>query len=84
MSFARTGDRRLRRAEPLPPYEKYNNVVQKYGNSCPQQAFTLPIPIGGSKKVVDTFNRMYEGLMHDEEDCKAHAMSPDLAELNHL
>ena len=84
MTFSRTGDRRLRRAEPLPPYEEYNNIVQKFGNSCPQQAFTLPIPIGGSEKVVDTMNRLYGGLMHDEEDCKAHAMSLDLEELNHL
>ena len=72
MTFSRTGDRRLRRAEPLPPYEEYNNVVQRFGNSCPQQAFTLPINITGSKKVVDTFNRLYEDLMHDAEDCEAH------------
>jgi hypothetical protein len=40
------------------------------------------------KKVVDFFNKQvkeaYERLTPDDEDCKAHAMSPDLAELNHF
>jgi hypothetical protein len=81
MTFARTGDRRLRRAEALPPYDEYDYTVQEYGNSCPQQAFTLPIPIAGSKRVVETFNRLYGGLMHGAEDCKAHPMSPDICSI---
>jgi hypothetical protein len=38
--------------------------------------------------MVDIINekvtKMYEDLTPDDEDCKAHAMSPDLAELTHL
>ena len=77
MTFARTGDRRLRRAEPLPPYDEYDYTVQEFGNSCPQQAFSLPISFPGSDKVVKHFDRLYGDFMRDAEDCKAHPMSLD-------
>lgn len=81
---ARTGDRRLRQPEALPPYDGYNYVVQHYGNSCPQQAFTLPEVFNKVPQLGNVINGMYSDIMRDAEDCKAHAMSPSLAELNHL
>ena len=78
MTFARTGDRRLRRAEPFPPYDEYDYTVQEFGKSCPQQVFSLPISFIGSDKVVKHFDRLYGDFMRDAEDCKAHPMSPDL------
>ena len=32
----------------------------------------------------DIVTKLYAGLTPDDEDCKAHATPPDLAELNHL
>ena len=78
MTFARTGDRRLRRAEPLPPYDEYDYAAQKFGPSCPQQAFNLPISFPGSDRVVKHFNQLYGDFMRDAEDCKAHPMSPNV------
>ncbi|KAI9437418.1 carotenoid ester lipase precursor [Lactarius psammicola] len=68
-AYPPTGDRRLRQPEPLPPYEDYNYLVQRYGNSCPQQGFTLPEAFNKVPKLADSLNRIYSDLMHDAEDC---------------
>ncbi|KAH9051980.1 carotenoid ester lipase precursor [Lactarius vividus] len=80
-AYPPTGDRRLRQPEALPPYDGYNYVVQHYGNSCPQQAFTLPEVFNKVPQLGNVINGMYSDIMRDAEDCKAHAMSPSLAEL---
>jgi hypothetical protein len=84
---ARTRERRLRQPEPLPPYQGYYHV-QAFGKSCPQQAVTLPDVIHTEPKLVEAFNdivtNIYAGLTPDDEDCKAHPTSTDLAKLNHL
>ena len=86
-NVARTGERRLRQPEPLPPYEGFYHV-QAFGKSCPQQAVSLPDVIHDDPQLVQSFNniveKLYADLTPDDEDCKAHAMSPDLAQLNHL
>jgi hypothetical protein len=78
----------LRQPDPLPPYEDLKHLVQQYRKSCPQQGFTLPDAIHNMPGMVDLFNekvtKLYERLTPDDEDCKSHAISPDLAELNHL
>ncbi|KAI9443554.1 carotenoid ester lipase precursor [Lactarius indigo] len=64
-----TGDRRLRRPEAIQEYEGFNYTVQKYGNSCPQQAFTLSKAFDKVPQVAGTINRIYSNIMHDAEDC---------------
>ncbi|KAI9437416.1 Alpha/Beta hydrolase protein [Lactarius psammicola] len=71
-AYPPTGERRLRQAEPLPPYEGYYHV-QAYGKSCPQQGLTLPDVIHTEPQLVEAFNdivnKLYSDLTPDDEDC---------------
>ncbi|KAH8981886.1 carotenoid ester lipase precursor [Lactarius akahatsu] len=68
-AYPPTGDRRLRQPEALPPYEGYNYIVQRYGNSCPQQAFTLPEAFDKVPQLGKAINGIYSDIMRDAEDC---------------
>ncbi|KAI9443552.1 carotenoid ester lipase precursor [Lactarius indigo] len=71
-AYPPTGERRLRQAEPLPPYEGYYHV-QAYGKSCPQQGITLPDVIHDEPQLVEAFNdivnKLYQDLTPSDEDC---------------
>ncbi|KAI0306653.1 Alpha/Beta hydrolase protein [Multifurca ochricompacta] len=65
-----TGQRRLRRPEPFPPYEGIY-YAQKFGKSCPQQQLTLPNGLN-SQLIHDIGNvvgKLYDGITPDDEDC---------------
>ena len=66
----RTGNRRFRRPEPLPPYEG-DHQAQDFGPSCPQQALIPPGQVDGHllqiiNGVLDT---IYKSEKSDSEDC---------------
>lgn len=71
----RTGERRLRLPEPLPPYEGLY-YVQKFGKSCPQQRLVLPN--GLDSQLVGNINnvvtKLYGDLTPEDEDCKGNAV----------
>ncbi|KAI0052207.1 carotenoid ester lipase precursor [Auriscalpium vulgare] len=64
------GDRRLRKPEPLPPYEGDRSATA-YGSSCPQMPMTLPSWVEGdlSKALNSVVGSMYESFTPDNEDC---------------
>ncbi|KAH9960122.1 carotenoid ester lipase precursor [Russula dissimulans] len=65
-----TGDRRLRQPEPVEPYVG-THYVQEYGESCPQQALTLPNPPDAEliKAIGKVVNEVYEVVTPADEDC---------------
>lgn len=81
----RTGDRRLRQPEVLPPYSGLY-YAQAFGRSCPQQKFTLPNVVQDDPELTNYVNsvlsQLYQGLVVDDEDCKPSATSPGYVELN--
>lgn len=73
----RTGDRRLRLPEPLPPYEgRY--YVQNFGKSCPQQPLTLPNGLDSQlvQNIGKVVGRLYENITPQDEDCEGILSSP--------
>ncbi|KAI0265668.1 carotenoid ester lipase precursor [Gloeopeniophorella convolvens] len=65
-----TGDLRLRRPQPLSPYEGLY-IAQKFGKSCPQQRLILPNGLD-SRLVADVSSVvgiMYADITPDDEDC---------------
>ncbi len=79
----RTYGRRLRRPEPVPPYEGLY-YVQDYSKSCPQQF--LKLPNGLDSQLVHNINKvvggMYDAMRPTDEDCKEHVAFPSRRELN--
>ena len=67
----RTGDRRLRLPQPNRPYVG-THYAQEFGKSCPQQAVSLPDGLNPRlvKDLGTIFDRLYEGIMPSDEDCK--------------
>ncbi|KAI0292408.1 carotenoid ester lipase precursor [Russula brevipes] len=65
-----TGDRRLRRPEPPPPYQGLH-YAQAFGKSCPQQELTLPNGLDSTlvKNIGKVVNNLYEGIAPADEDC---------------
>ncbi|KAI9436916.1 carotenoid ester lipase precursor [Lactarius indigo] len=65
-----TNEQRLRRPEPLPPYQGLY-YVQEYGKSCPQQRLILPNGLDSQlvKNLGNILNLFYEALTPADEDC---------------
>jgi hypothetical protein len=81
----RIGDMRLRQPKALPPYRGLY-YAQRFGNSCPQQKFSIPTVIRKAEvrqSINNVLNLMYGGLVPDDEDCKAYVASPGRVELNY-
>ena len=82
-SVHRRGERRLRLAEPAPPYEGLY-YVQKFGKGCPQQHLKLPNALDSElrESVNMIVARFYNVLTPSDEDCKDHVILPNGRELN--
>jgi hypothetical protein len=48
------------------------HYVQNFGNSCPQQALTLPngLNLELVKNIGSVVDKLYEGITPSDEDCK--------------
>lgn len=67
----RTGSRRFRLPEPIPPYATSFSATA-YGPSCPQQAIELPLVDGLAGEAVNYIvNSIFGQIFPDDEDCKS-------------
>jgi hypothetical protein len=76
----RTGERRLRLPEPLPPY-KGLYYVQEFGRSCPQQRLVFPNGLGSrlTKDISNLLTALFEDLTPADEDCEGNVVLPLVA-----
>jgi hypothetical protein len=53
------------------------HYVRDFGNSCPQQALTLPNGLNMElvKNIGSVVDKLYEGITPSDEDCKGYVVS---------